>query len=515
MDDVHWVIRNARLHATDPALRTAAGFARALGDGAPHRAQVARWEGGQVALTHRLVRRYEEVLDLPHGQLLRAIDLITRDRSPINRMPVVASPVPDDIAPEALPLLERALQYEPMTGLDWDRLTTLLGSLHHVLVRERDWETLLYRLSLETAVSTGLEYVHRWEASARLVSMPQSNETVVEMIESALKDNDVQLYSDYSTLMRYSPDPRGHHVLADVIVRPPNARALWASLSTLTTLVRHHLVDETLVSGLLPHAVGILSDDSFPLLTRRAAASLAERSDGYDHGRVVLTDAERRTVTDVLDTSGLRPERQEATRRAIMRRLSELVPSDDGDPVLERLVRTSLEDPHLDSRDTTLGVLLLSSQGVPMGVELGSLLEVVVADDDMIEAGAHLSMLSWLVQSGSLDLLTVLTTDLHRPPEVTTLAAAALGNCAETAGAARDARDALLVGHARDHILLRRKDAGVPNGNAWGIGYALGMRGRFDLITELSQLPECERDRDWRPALAWWLDLPEVLRPTR
>ena len=374
MDDVHWVIRNARLHAADPALRTAAGFARALG-GAPHRAQVARWEDGQVALTHRLVRRYEEVLGLPHGQLLRAIDLITRDRSPINRMPVIPAPVPDDIAPEALPLLERARQYAPMTGLDWDRLTTLLGSVHHVLVRERDWETLLYRLSLETSVSTGLEYV--------------------------------------------------------------------------------------------------------------------------------------------LDGSGLRPERQEATRRAIMRRLAEQVPSDDGDPVLERLVRTSLEDPHLDSRDTALGVLLLSSQGVPMGVELGARLEVVVADDEMTQARAHLSMLSWLVRVGSLDLLTVLTTDLHRPPEVTSLAAAALGNCTEPGGPAREARDALLAGHAHDHILLRHKDAGVPSGNAWGIGYALGMRGRFDLITELSQLPECERDRDWRPALAWWLDLPEVLRSTR
>jgi hypothetical protein len=511
--DVPWVLRNARLHARDPSLLTAAGLAGALGEEAD-RNKVEAWEGGQVPLAHRVVRRYEDALDLPEGQLLRTIDLLTRDVSPIRSLPALDAPIPQDIAPEALPLLEDALQYRPMTGLDWDRLTTLLGSATHVLVRERDWESLLYRLCLEASVSRGLEYAHRREAAARLAGLPRSGQVVIEMAESALKDDDVQLYSDYASLLRYSPDPRGHHVLADVILRPPNGRALWASLSTMTTLVRHGMVKDALVRRLLPPAVGILADESVPIRSRRAAASFAERSDGYGSGdRLSLTAAERQQVTDLLEDSGLRPERQRKTFEDVIRSLADVTPSDATDPVLAALVRTSLGEAHLDTRDTALAVLMLSPQGAGMGAVLGAKLEKALADDDMIRAHMDLSMMSWLVQPSSLDVLTALTTDLSRPPEATNLAGAALGNCDEPAGPARAARDETLAAYARERIVLRGTDKGAEVENSWGVGYALGMRGRFDLIAELTRMPECGHDRHWSSSLGWWLELPEALRP--
>ena len=514
-----WVLRNARLHAADPARGSAAGFVRGLED-APHRAQVKRWENGQVALTHGLVRRYEDVLDLPEGQLLRAIDVIAREDSPLMRLPAIPAPISADIVIEAMPLLERALEYEPMTGLDWDRLTTLLGSTPHVLVRKRDWETLIYRLSSETAVSTGLEYAHRWEASARMVSNHRTTDAVIEMIESALKDDDVQLYSDYATLLRFCPDRRGHDVLIEIVRNPPNPRALWASLSTTTTLVRHELLDIGRAIDLLPTVLHIVEDESAPVRTRRAAASLADRTHSRalrsgDRAGAPLTSQQRMAVDDLLSSSGLEPRQQRVIFDHTIRALIADTPTDAHDDILAAMIGMALREPHLDTRDSALAVLMLSPQGRTLGDVLAADLTAALAEHDVYRATGDLSMLSWLARPSSLDVLTDLTTGVVGAPELTPLAGAALGNCPEPAGPARTARDVLLEGYARRQIGARATRAGEvpPAGNAWGVSYALGMRGRFDVIDGLLALPGAERDPEWGTSLRWWTALPETIRP--
>ena len=513
-----WVLRNARLHAGDPARRSAAGFVRGLEDG-PHRAQVKRWENGQVALTHGLVRRYEDVLDLPEGQLLRAIDLIAREDTPLMSLPAIPAPLSADIVVEAMPLLERALEYDPMSGLDWDRLTTLLGSTPHVLVRKRDWETLIYRLSSETAVSTGLEYAHRWEASARMVSNHRTTDAVIEMIESALKDDDVQLYSDYATLLRFCPDRRGHAVLVDVIKDPPNQRALWASLSTTTTLVRHELLDIGTAIDLLPIVLDIASDESSPVRTRRAAASLAERTDTI-RARVQgagspLTPEQRAAVDDLLSTSGLEPHQQRAILDQTVATLVADTPTDDDDEMLATLISMALREPVLDTRDTALAVLMLSPQGRTLGDVLAADLRTAVQLEDVYRATGDLSMLSWMAQPSALEILTDLTIGVVGAPELAPLAGAALGNCPEPVGPARTARDALLEKYAQRQIDARAAaPRGVlPAGNAWGVGYALGMRGRFDVVDALLARPGAEPETEWGTSLQWWTALPETIRP--
>lgn len=513
-----WVLRNARLHASDPARRSAAGFVRGLED-SPHRAQVKRWENGQVALTHGLVRRYEDVLELSEGQLLRAIDLIAREDTPLMSLPAIPAPISADIVVEAMPLLERALEYEPMTGLDWDRLTTLLGSSPHVLVRKRDWETLIYRLSSETAVTIGLEYAHRWEASARMVSNHRTTDAVIEMIESALTDDDVQLYSDYATLLRFCPDRRGHHVLMDVIKNPPNPRALWASLSTTTTLVRHGLLDIGTVTDLLPIVLDIVEDESSPVRARRAAASFAERTDtsrargGRDASP--LTPTQRKVVDDLLSSSGLEPHQQQAILERTVATLVADTPTDADDQMLSTLISTALREPHLDTRDTALAVLMLSPQGRTLGDVLAADLASAVRHTDVYRATGDLSMLSWLVQPSGLEILTDLTTGKVGAPELAPLAGAALGNCVEPVGRPRTARDRLLESCAQGQIHARTTCPSdhLPASNAWGVAYALGMRGRFDLIDALLARPGAEHDPEWGTSLRWWTALPETIRP--
>lgn len=515
-----WVLRTARRHAGDRSRRSAAGFVRVLPD-QPHRAQVKRWEDGSVVLSHDLVRRYETALDLPEGQLLRSVDLLAREDDPLRRGPALPpATVPDDVVLEAMPLLEKVLTYEPMTGVEWDRFSMLVSLVPHVLVRSRDWETLLHRLTLETSVSTGLEYAHRWEAAVRIGGDRAVTGVLIELIESALIDDDVQLYSDYATLLRYTPDPRGHDVLLRALTSPPNPRSLWASLSTATTLVRHGLVDHGVAREMLAVAAAVVADESQPLRTRKAGASLALRAetrsfpDRTGRGRRLrLTAQQRHEVRDVLAWTGLERERQDAVRAATLDALARETPSDARDPDLAALLDTALDEPHLDRRDTALAVLLLAPQGRTLGRVLAQDLAGAVDADDTGRAVADLSMLSFLAQPEDAGLLLDLALGRRGDPELMSHAGAALGNVpppAPRAGTIDPELHAYAVAHLADPTAPRRA---VDPGNAWGVCYALGMRGRFDLLQDLLERAHPRHDAAWVSALTWWATLPEVLRP--
>jgi len=516
-----WVLRNARLHAADRDRRSAAGFVRHI-PGEPHRSQVRRWESGGVALTHGLVRRYETALELSEGQLLRAIDLIAREDAPLMALPAVPPPTSPDVVREAMPLLERALGHEPMNGLHWDRLTTLMALTPHVLVRSRDWASLVHRLCVETAVSTGLEYAHRWEAAARIVGNPHVTDVVIELSEGALTDDDEQLYSDYANLLRFCADPRGHDILAHVITAPANRRAQWASFSTATTLVRHGLLSHENAAIILPVALEVLVDEQLPTRTRKAAASLAFRTDGralrstssHTVKRLRLRAQERRTVNRMLSWTTHEHEHQDAIYAATIDELVRDQRADAHDAGLATLVHTALREPHLDVRDTALAVLLLSPQGRTLGRVLAQDLDSALHAADLGRAGSDLSMLSWLSQPEDLLLLADLATGRRRgDPELAAHAGAAVGNTSQPAGLARDALDADLAGYAAGQISRRRTDPSAPAGNAWGVAYALGMRGRFDLVADLLHLTSQRRDPEWHSSLTWWASIPDVVRP--
>lgn len=514
------MLRNARLHAGDRTRRSAAGFVRHV-PGAPHRAQVKRWEDGGVALTHGLVRRYEDALELPEGQLLRQIDLFGREESPLMTLPTVMPPPSTDVVREAMPLLERVLTDEPMTGLQWDRLTTLLALTPHVLVRERDWSSLVRRLGLETGLSTGLEYAHRWEASARLIRSPYVTDVVIEIIEHALTDDDEQLYSDYANLLRFCPDHRGYELLERVVTDPANRRTQWASLSTVSTLVRHGLLTHESARAILPVVLEVLADDGVPPRTRKAAASLAVRTDGQllpargsrAQRRLRLAPAQRRAVAEVLAWSTIEQEHQDAIYEAAIADLVRDQRADAHDHALTTLVHTALREPHLDVRDTALAVLMLSPQGRTLGRVIAQDLVGALGAGEVARAGADLSMLSWLGQPEDLPLLADVATGRVGSALLSSSAGAAVGNAPQGRGPARDAVDAQLTAYAAERVSARTADPQAPAGNAWGVSYALGMRGRFDVLSDLLASVTPGRHPEWHSSLTWWGAVPGPLRP--
>ena len=293
IDDIQWVLRNARLHASDPALRTAAGFAQGAGRAEPvHRSQVGRWENGQVEPTHALVRRYETVLGLPEGQLLAAIDLFARRQDPVRSAAALPPRVEPDVD-QTLGLLERALSDERMTGLDWDRLSDHLGRMPHAMVRAGDWEQLFRRLLEEVSLGLYLDYAQRTEALARLAAHPRSGAVVAALAEEVVGRPDAQFYSDTLSLLQYTSHPEALGVMLGQVRQPTNGSSLRACLVVLTTLVRGHRLDPATRLEAARLAVRHLRDPDQSYLVHRGAANLV-RALGPTSGHRLATGADRR-----------------------------------------------------------------------------------------------------------------------------------------------------------------------------------------------------------------------------
>ncbi|GAA5018292.1 hypothetical protein GCM10023258_05010 [Terrabacter aeriphilus] len=517
---VRWVLRNARLQAADPALRTAAGFAEGAGRAAPvHRAQVGRWEGGQAQLGRALVRRYETVLGLPEGRLLAAVDLFSRSHEPVRAASTLPPPGPPDVE-GTLALLERALAAERMTGLDWDRLSDHLGRMPHALVRAADWEGLLRRLLHEVSLGIGLDYVQRAEAVARLAGHPRSGAVVASLAAEVVARPDAPFYADTLSLLRFMDSPRvGLPVLLGQLREPTNASTLRACLSVLTALVRGTRLDPETRLEAVRLAVGHLRDPGHPYLVHRGAANLVRTlgPSGSRRFASVLTADDRRVAASIvrdgraITASAIR----EAHRRIRVELEAGAGPESAAEPVLADLLETALGVTNEEDRSYALGVLLLSPQSRVVGRVHAAVLADALARSDHVAAHESATVLTWMGQPEDLDLFTRVALSPGRAPDVAKEAAYVVGNIREPAGPRRDDRE---TAFARRVVEVASPPGGRLEASAVqllrGLVYALGMRGRHDLLAEVVQARPA-MPASARATVDAWLTGPEHLRPLR
>ncbi len=541
IDEIQWVLRNARLNAADPALRSAAGFA--LGNGvatAVHRAQVGRWERGHVVVTRQLVRRYEQVLDLDEGSLLSAVDLFGRARSPV-RSVAVLSPAGEPDTEQTLLLLERALSEDRMTGLEWDVLSDSLGRIGRPLVRPGDWEALLRRLLQETSLGLGIGYTQRAEALARLVGHARSGPVVAAMAAEVTARSDEQFYNDPLAMLHHTDHPEAVSVVLDQLRQPTSPSVLRACLIVLTTLVKGRRVDGDVRLEAARLAVQHLRDPDLPYRVHRGAANLV-RALGIASPRLasVLTAEDRRVAASIVRDG--RAISAEAFRTAMKRIRAEL--EDAGghesieEPVLAHLLETALGSTDEGERGSALAILMISPQSRVVGRVQARALADAFERRDVVATHESLTILSWLGQPEDLDLFERVSLGDGTPTDVATTAGYVLGNTVEASSPQRDARDRAVALRVAE---LMATGAGYDDGDhVRSLVYALGMRGRYDLLRSLAdalpdedpdalpvdlpvELPRPEGDpaAGTRPGpdgvargvLRYWLGLPDHLRP--
>lgn len=522
-DEIHWVLRNARTHARDPRLRSATGFAAGSGLApAVHRAQVGRWETGKAEVTHGLVRRYETVLGLPEGQLLCAIDYLSRDRDPVRATAT--------LHPRALPavdhvrdLLERALSTQPMCGLHWDHLSAALGRLPDALIRAVDWEHLLRRCTQEMAVSLGLEFGLRDEAAARLAGHPRSGPSVAEAARTTLREPAAQVYSDTVALLQYADHPAAAAVLLEQLAQPTNSDALGAALRSLTTIIRSGRAGPDVRRRVAHLALEHLRDRTRPFRVHRAAAHLLRALELPGVARIatgLTADDRRYAVSILLEERATAGDALRATQSRIQSSLCEAFGQADAqEPVLRRLLATATATTDEESRSNALAVLMLSPQGPVLGSSYAAELHTAVQRGDEVAVHESLSVLTWLTQPEDLDALTELVVHPRTDPEIVMEAAIAAGNCREPRSGRSIARErrvfeASLAWTQGPAAANHRPDEPEPlRQRLRGLVYFLGIRGRLDLVAALAGAIDASTPHAQVPrgVVEWWLGLrPEV-----
>lgn len=511
--DIGWLLANARQLSGVGGVETAAGFARADGFKPVHRSAVVRWEHGQVPITHEIVRRYETVLGLPYGRLLSSVEYLAQLDDRRSRVPFLTAPWAADDRDTAQVLFDRALDGEPLTGRDWDRLTGFLHGRDEWLIRTVDWEGLIARLSLEVSVHVGLEFTLRDQSLMRLAANPRSAPAITAMARRVLYDPSTQVYSDIVGLLQHSADPDGTALLIEYLETPTAESGLWVCLFTTATQVLRGRLSRPQTLRVAQIALRLLRDESQSVRIHREAANLLRRLDPPTRGRIrnaLSAESRKRIAHIVAQGSAVADHEVDALTRRLEIALRLTMGMTRWTPTLDRLVRTAATTTHDEERGRALAVLMLTPQGPAVASAYATQLSEAWLDHESTLVDDALGALSWVVQPGQADELVELAFRTATDPVTALTAAGAAGNARVTRRTATRiaARTSALAAEQ-----LRRPHPD-PKSMARAHAYLLGMWGQTRRLEDLAGQAALEGvSPEWLTSFRWWLELPRWARP--
>ncbi len=512
-----WLLRITRTHAADARLRTAAVFAAGGGVAKPvHRSQVTRWERGEIAVTYAVVRRYEQVCGLDEGRLAAAVDLVHRYERPVAATPALRRPPPPDPAAAADDLLAGALADSPLTGVEWDRLSALLGDMPAAFLRGEDWRHLFERGLREMDVTVGLGYRQRAEAMNRLAGHPRAARHLVDLATDLLHDPGAQVYSEVAALLRHCDHPGAAALLRDVVADPVNPHALRAALSSAATTIRARRAPHPMAVDLVKMAWELTRDPGQPYRVRRAAADVL----------LALRPATRRTIAEelrrlptelsvasIVAGDGPRPRGQlRELHGRILRRLEGPLGAElhDEQPLLRMLGYITVET-NDELRSHALHLLMLLPFGAAVGRAFLDELRAAVERRDALGVHEALGVLMCLTPRDGVEILTDLATRTADTPgdrdQVAVEACWALGNAKFT-----QPRDASTGARLAEAVRSSWSDRTPPSPRlqeAWA--YALCMSGHRAALETLDPPPGTAQAEVWERARQWWRAVPSYL----
>lgn len=499
-----WMLRIVRAGAPDPRHRTVAGLASAFG---VHRAQVLRWERGDVRLTARHAAAYEEVCGLPAGSVTSAFENVHRDHRPWGAHAVLLDREAETRTGYAVgDLVERLLAPEPTTGLQWWELAGSLTPDTADVLRRRDWEQLFDRLLTENEYAFGVPYTLRKATLARLVAHRRPGEVFTGLAREALRGSDRHVYSDLANGLFFTPTPEAARVLVDLVLRPASEPALWSALFALVGRVRAGAGDR-LPEELTEATVRHLLDPAQTYRVRRSAAALLRHLDPVAAQRLaapVVLAPGHRGVAEVLRFGHVLGPKD---ARAYAGRLSAAVlrhgcPVDD---ILHEVLTRAVTEADVILRD---GARLLLTAAEILRVPVASVTVDLLAEN-AADAGAlaHecLAILFWVSGPETLERILRVGLDARVPVEVRAraLMAAAPGLTPGDEVAQRVALGAVEELYARGGD-PRLTDAAV---------YLLGTRGLTGPLAAVRERAERDGAAAWVAACDSWLGLPRWYFP--
>ncbi len=494
-----WVLRAARAGAPVARHRTPAGLAAAVG---VHRAQVLRWERGDVRLTSWHAEAYEAACALEPGSITAAFENIHRDHEPWGPGSVIRDREAATSGYAIGELVERLLAPEPTRGAQWWELAGALTGDTADVLRRRDWEELFDRLLRENEFAFGVPYTLRMAALARIVAHRRAGEVFVDLASESLRGDDRHVYTDLASGLLFTPTDTAGAVLTDLILHPAGEPALWSALFATVGRLRAGSA-EPLPEGLLDAAVRHVLDRTQTYRVRRTAASLVRLMDPRAaHAlatRAVVTEAHR-GVAEVLRFGQVLGARDV---RDYVRRLTAGVRSGGAqvDETLHDLLTRAAADADVILRDGSL-LLLTCVEALrrPIAaVTIEVLAESVAARSAL--AQECIPVLLWAAGPETLPGILRLGLDARLAIEVRTrmLQAATTGLTPGHEVAERQARAAVDRIYATERDDVRLAGAAV---------YLLGARGLMGAVRDVRAIADRDGATGWVEACDSWLSIP-------
>jgi hypothetical protein len=509
------LLRANRLYGEDERLANATTFAAAFRGGcwpAPVSAsQISRWETAATRAGFAVLRRYEQLLDLPPHRLIGAADWTYRQASCRPGPPVLGrdlDPADKRMHERIEQLLEQALSRELMTGAAWDELTSHLAVLPVVVLHPRTaWQELTERLLAELLIADGSAWLARTEALARLMIHPRARASIIAACGALAADTTNQVAVEPLTILDQVADPDANRHVLTQLRNPTGTHVLRGALrACVDKVARRHFTPTDLYS-IAAVAVDLLTDADLDTEVRHLAAALLSQATAGDLGTVQarLREALDPTIRAVL-VSGRTALPHHAAH--ILDRITTATllglrrpPPDGTDEVLARLLRELLFSPNINDVVNAGQLIAATPFDDPLGTAVAAELAAAPGARPVPLTRTLLEAMPWVGRPADRALVERFASSTDLPAPVVEAAAWRIGH---VAGRSTDRfwRDAI---RAHNRAWQRFRDP-TSLSAVRGLIYALGVNRHHGMLETL--VVDHTLPGSARAAARWWLDIP-------
>ncbi len=207
---------------------------------------LSRYETGREAIPRSVLLAYEQVLDLPPGQLVgaaTALDQFFGGALAPSPRPVLGRAE----VSETLGTFERLIAAESMTGLDWIRVAEMLTGPNGTLIPPSMLRTWVRQLADETIRALHHAHTTRRQAIALLAMDPVASTTVLEVVDELVRVPGVPPLTGVIAALGSSQVPDVLEWLVAQFAHPTDQTVRGAAFGLL-----HPIVRGTLPADLVP-----------------------------------------------------------------------------------------------------------------------------------------------------------------------------------------------------------------------------------------------------------------------
>lgn len=367
-----WLLGASRVYASDPHVARRDNFIEALQDvgAVADSTRLSRWESGRVAVPLSVVRAYEQVLDLPAGQLVIGASGLVRSAERAKRSDV-AQIEPTQVHLRLDELFETVLAGRA-PGHGWVELCDLLTRQEHLYLLPETWREISELLATELASASGLAYIARFEALRMLVANPTSRRHAVKAIGSMVTHPAAVFMIHPLVLLQEVDDEQAGDLLAKLLQGAPSTLRSAAAWAVAGKVARGDYSEADL-EGVEARVVELLAHSRTPL-QRLDPLTMVRSLPPESQARLGLHgfDPDVRSSLELAHANGeiCDPHRARSVSSKIAEAVQESTAIDylvGQDQMLHRLVREALF--HVDHGRRSQAALLLAAS--PYRAQLG------------------------------------------------------------------------------------------------------------------------------------------------